>query len=93
VSSAKVIDIGQAKDRFETLVKDSSLRQAPWIIQEKGVPLAAIVSIEDYEDMLETVAELADPEYLATIREARAQYQTKDVDTLQGLRDIAQGKG
>jgi prevent-host-death family protein len=92
MSNTKVIDVRQAKERLETLVRDSSLRQAPWIIEEAGVPLAAIVSIEDYEDMLETVAELADPEYLASIREARAQYQAGEVDTLQDLRDIAQGR-
>jgi prevent-host-death family protein len=85
----KVIDVKQAKDQFEALVKDAKLGQAPWIVQDAGVPLAAIVSIEAYEDLLETVAELADPEYLASIREARAQYRAGEVDSLQDLRDSA----
>jgi PHD/YefM family antitoxin component YafN of YafNO toxin-antitoxin module len=48
--------------------------------------------MDDYKDMLETVGELADPEYLATIREARAQYQSGEVDTLQDLLDIAEDR-
>jgi hypothetical protein len=51
----------------------------------------AVFSIEDCEGMLEAIAELADPQYLASIHEARAQYQTGEVDALQDLRDIAHG--
>jgi PHD/YefM family antitoxin component YafN of YafNO toxin-antitoxin module len=82
MAEVKTIDIQQAKERFETLVRDSSRHKAQWIVQEKGVSLAVIVSMDDYEDMLETVAELADPEYLASIQEARAQYQAGEVDTI-----------
>ena len=89
---AKVIDLKQAKNRLEALVRDASSSRAPWIVQEEGVPLAVIVSMDDYEDMLETVGELADPEYLASIREARAQYQAGEVDTYQDLCDIVEGK-
>lgn len=91
MAEVKTIDIQQAKARFEALVRDSSRNKAQWIVQEEGVPLAVIVSVDDFEDMLETVAELADPEYLASIQEARAQYRAGDVDTLQDLYDIAHG--
>jgi antitoxin YefM len=92
MDKAKVIDLEQAKKQLEVLVRDASSSRAPWIVQEKGVPLAVIVSMDDYEDMLETVAELADPEYLASIQEARAQYQAGEVDTLQDLKNIVEGK-
>ena len=92
MDSAKIVDLRQARDQFETLVRGISQHREPWIVQDKGVSLAAIVSMDDYEDMLETVGELADPEYLATIREARSQYQAGEVDPLQDLRDIAEDK-
>jgi PHD/YefM family antitoxin component YafN of YafNO toxin-antitoxin module len=88
VGKARVIDVKQAGAQFETLVKDAAHHRAHWIVQEDGVSLAVIVSIDDYEDMLETFGELADPGYLASIREARNQYQTGEVDSLQDLRDI-----
>jgi len=59
-----------------------------WIVQDKGVSLSTIVNVDDCEDMLETLEELADPKYLATIREARSQYQAGEVDTLQDLCEI-----
>lgn len=50
-----------------------------------------LLSIDDFEDMVETVGELSDPEYLASIREARAEYKRGEVDTLEDLYRIAEG--
>ena len=64
-----------------------------WIVQKGHTPLGVVISFEDYEDLLETVGELSDPVYLASIRQARTEYRTGEVDTLEDLYRLAKGKG
>ncbi len=44
-----------------------------------------IINLDEYEEILETEAELSDPEYLASIAESRLQYELGEVG---GMTDV-----
>lgn len=51
------------------------------LIEKDGLPIAVLLSIDDFEVLMETVGELSNSEYLASIREARSEYRRSEVDT------------
>ncbi len=59
-------------------------------VTHDGRPVAVIISLEDLEDLEETLAVLSDPQSLADIREADAAYAAEDVvrgaDAVRALR-------
>jgi len=87
----RIIDLKQAKIDFERLAEEVWRSKDRLLIEKDGLPIAVLLSIDDFEDMVETVGELSDPEYLASIREARAEYKRGEVDTLEDLYRIAEG--
>lgn len=89
----RIIGLEQAQSRLEGIMEQSARQGDRWIVQKGHTPLGVAISFEDYEDLLETVGELSDPVYLASIREARAEYKAGEVDTLEDLYQIAEGKG
>jgi len=81
VGTVRVIGLEQAQSRLEALMEQSARQRDRWIVQKGPTPLGVVISFEDYEDLLETVRELSDPVYLASIREARAEYKAGEVET------------
>ncbi|MFQ5812332.1 MAG: DUF433 domain-containing protein [Anaerolineae bacterium] len=77
----KMIGIKQAKMDFERLAEEIWHSKDRLLIERGGLPIAVLLSIDDFEELMETVGELSDPEYLASIREARAEYRRGEVDT------------
>jgi len=78
------------------MMEQSARQRDRWIVQKGHAPLGEVISFEDsedHEDLLETVGELSDPVYLASIRQARAEYKAGEVDTLEDLYKIPEGKG
>jgi len=93
MGTVRVIGLEQAQSRLEALMEQSARQRDRWIVQKGHTPLGVVISFEDCEDLLETVGELSDPAYLASIREARAEYKSGEVDTLEDLYEIAEGRG
>lgn len=87
----KMISLEQAKMDFEQLTEEIWRSKDRLLIEKDGLPIVVLLSIDDFEDLIETVGELSDPEYLASIREARAEYRRGEVDTLEDLYKIAEG--
>ena len=77
----RMIDLKQAKMDFERLTEEIWRSKDRLLIEKNGLPIVVLLSIDDFEGMLETVGELSDPEYLSSIREARAEYKRGEVDT------------
>jgi len=75
------ISVKQARADFEKLTEEVQRSKDRLLIEKDGLPIAMLLSIDDFEDILETVGELSDSEYLASIREARAEYRRGEVDT------------
>jgi PHD/YefM family antitoxin component YafN of YafNO toxin-antitoxin module len=87
----RTIGLKEAEMDFERLAEEIWRSKDRLFIEKDGLPIAVLISIDDFEDMLETIGELSDPEYLASIREARAEYQRSEVDTPEDLYKIAEG--
>ncbi|MBM4466172.1 MAG: type II toxin-antitoxin system Phd/YefM family antitoxin [Chloroflexi bacterium] len=87
----RMIGLKQAKMDFEQLTEEIWRSKDRLLIERDGLPIVVLISIDDFEDLMETVGELSDPEYLASIREARAEYKRGEVDTLEDLYKIAEG--
>ncbi len=74
------ISVKQARADFEKLVEEIWHSKDRLLIEKDGLPIAILLNMDDFEDLMETVGELADPKYLASIREARAEYRRGEVD-------------
>ena len=81
----RMISLKQAKMDFERLTEEILHSKDRLLIEKDGLPIIVLLSIDDFEDMMETIGELSDPEHLASIREARAEYKRGEVDTLEDL--------
>jgi len=77
----KMISLKEAKMDFERLAEEIRRSKDRLLIEKDGLPIAVLISIDDFEVLMETVGELSDSEYLASIREARAEYRRGEVDT------------
>lgn len=87
----RTIGLKEAGMDFERLTEEIWRSKGRLLIEKDGLPIAVLISIDDFEDMMETIGELSDPEYLASIREARAEYKRGEVDTLEDLYKISEG--
>ena len=65
----KMIGMKQAKMDFERLTEEIWHTKDRLLIEKDGLPIAVLLSVDDFEDIIETVGELSDPEYLASIEE------------------------
>ena len=81
----RMIGLEQAKMDFERLTEEIWRSKDRLLIEKNGLPIVVLLSIDDFEDMLETVGELSDFEHSASIREARAEYKRSEVDALGDL--------
>ncbi len=81
----KMIGIKQAKMDFERLAEEIWRSKDRLLIEKDGLPIAVLLSMDDFENLMETIGKLSDSEYLASIREARAEYKRGEVDTLEDL--------
>jgi len=81
----RVISVKQARADFEKLIEEIWHSKDRLLIEKDGLPVAVLLSIDDFEDLMKTVGELFDLERLASIREARAEYKRGEVDTLEDL--------
>jgi antitoxin YefM len=79
------VSLKQTKRDFEKLVEEIRHSKDRLLIEKDGLPIAVLLNMDDFEDLMETVGELAAPKYLTSIREARAEYKPGEVDTLEDL--------
>ena len=84
------ISVKQARADFERLTEEIRHSRDRLLIERDGLPIAVLLSVGDFENLMETAGGLSDSEYLASIREARAEYKLGEVDTLEDLYKIAE---
>ena len=77
----KMISLEQAKVDFERLTEEIWRSKDRLLIEKDGLPIVVLLSADDFEDLMETIGESSNSEYLASIREARAEYRRGEVDT------------
>jgi len=82
----KVIPAFKARQSFGQLLEEARYRGCRFIVERAGKPMAVVVGIEEWENIVETLAEMRDPEYLESIREARQEIELGRTLTLEELR-------
>jgi len=59
-----------------------------FIVTKKGKPQMVLLSVDDFEDLLEIVAERQDKELQKALRESARQYKRGEVSSLDALQTI-----
>ena len=80
-----IIGALEARRNFGRLLQEASNKERRFIVERSGKPMAVIIGIEEWENIVETLAELTDSDYLDSIREARREIQSGDVVSLEEL--------
>jgi len=66
----KVVTATQAKNSFLELLRDAEERGEEVLVTRNGRPCAVVVSIEEWESLLETVEILSDPDVMKKLTRA-----------------------
>lgn len=82
------LPLADARNRLSELVADVEKTHARVTITKHGHPAAVLVSPDDLASLEETLDILSDPEALADIREAEAEYARRDVTTGEEMRRL-----
>jgi prevent-host-death family protein len=89
-SLTRVIPAFKARQNFGQLLEAARYRGQRFVVERSGRPMAVVIGIEEWENIIETLAELDDPDYLESIKEARREIQLGESITLEELRkDLA----
>ncbi|MBI4492934.1 MAG: type II toxin-antitoxin system Phd/YefM family antitoxin [Chloroflexi bacterium] len=82
----RVIPAFKARQNFGQLLEQARYRGYRFVVERAGKPMAVLIGIEEWENIVETLAELHDPEYLESIREARREIELGQSLTLEELK-------
>ena len=85
-TKTKIIPAGEATQHFSKLLEEVRYGGSRVVVEQAGKPMAILIGIEEWENILETLAELNDPEYLASIQEARQEIEQGQMLSLDKLR-------
>lgn len=83
----KVIPAFEARQHFGRLLEQARYQGYRFVVERSGKPMAVVVGIEEWENIVETLAELADPEYLESIKKAREEIELGQTLTMDELRE------
>lgn len=68
---AKTVRTTTLRDHLSEVLKEVSSKEDYFIVTKKGRPVSALVNLDFFGDLLA----LASPEYVQSIKEARADYE------------------
>lgn len=67
---SKTIPLSEAKAKLSEIIKNISETKDVFTISKGGEPAGVLLSVEEYESLLETLEILSDPELMAALRKA-----------------------
>lgn len=74
LAADKFYGVKEARQNFTEIVKQAHELLQRFIITNRGEPEAVVMSIDEYEDLLEVIEDLSNPELIDEIAEARKAY-------------------
>lgn len=74
-----ILPLGDARDRFSSLVASVEKTHDRITVTRNGVPAAVLISSADLEELEETIAVLSSPDLLRQLRESAADRDRGDV--------------
>lgn len=85
----KTIPLSEAKAHLSEIIKDVSETQEIITISKGGVPATVMMSVEEYESLIETLEILSDPELMEAIKEGLEQEKRGEFISLEEvMRDL-----
>lgn len=77
----KTIQTTALRNNFKEALSHVKKTKQPLIITERGVPTSVLIDIDEFEDYLMTV----DKEFVASVKDAKAQMLAGDVRTFKDV--------
>ena len=75
----KTLPLAEVRNHLSSLIDEVARTHDTLTITRKGVPTAVVLSVDDYESVMETLALINDPEDQARLAEAEESIATGDV--------------
>ena len=88
----KFINAFTARTHLGRLIKQVSEKGETYVLTKKGKPKIVLVGVEEYEDLLEILAEERDREFRKALKESAAQVKRGEVSSVAALRAIYRGR-
>jgi len=88
----KFINAFTARTHLGRLIKQVSEKGETYVLTKKGKPKIVLVGVEEYEDLLEILAEERDREFRRALKESAAQVKRGEVSSVAALRAIYRGR-
>ena len=86
--TTKAVPAFEAKTHFGQLLDEVDSRGSRFLVKRRGKPVAVIMGIEEFEDMLEVAEEEADPAFQVSLKKAKKEYELGETITLNDLRRL-----
>jgi len=83
---AKTVPVRELRSNLSSLLDDVSDRRDHVLVTRNGTPAAALVPIDEYEELEETAEILSDPDALAALETGLAEIERGETVTLAELR-------
>ena len=81
----KSVTLKMLRPRLPKIIDDIDSRMDRFIITKRGKPIALMMSIEDYESLLETIDVLSDTRLMKKIKKAEEEVRKGDVKMLNDI--------
>ena len=88
----KFINAFTARTHLGRLIKQVSEKGETYVLTKKGKPKIVLVSVEEYEDLLEILAAERDRNFRKALKESAAQVKRGEVSSVAALRAIYRGR-
>lgn len=82
----RILPISKAREDFPKIVGDAKKLLNKYVITVNGVPEAVLMSTDEYDSLMETIAILFDPNALGEIKKAQKELRQKKYVTLDELK-------
>ncbi len=73
--ATQCLSIRELRPRLPSVVRDAAATSARYVVTRRGKPEAVILSIDDYESLMETLEIERDPALVRRLRKADAEFK------------------
>lgn len=88
----KFINAFTARTHLGRLITQVSEKGETYVLTKKGKPKIVLIGVEEYEDLLEIMAEERDRDFQKALKESAAQVRRGEVSSVAALRAIYRGR-
>lgn len=81
-----MISLKELRPELPEVINDIDTKLDRYIVTKRGKPVAVMMSVDDYEGLLETLEILSDKEAVARIKKAKAEVKQGKTVSLESLR-------